>query len=248
VPEALKDKIMLQADYTRKTQEVAEQRKIVEKAQADLQLQAQLQNESIGEYAHLVALDNQLKAFESIDWNQKYDEDPAEFVRLKEMRRDLLDQRQNLTNQLGQKSEQILAQKHQQNLQVLQEASAKVPETIKGWNQTLAKELGEYAVKNGIPASVVYPQINERGYMLSPGLVDPTQLSILHKAYLYDKQQSGKPLTEKKVANLPKVSKPGGPSNKSVNQSRVDEARKNLKKSGSVDAAQDYFLAKYTQK
>lgn len=236
VPEALKDKIMLQADYTRKTQEVAEQRKQVETAQLQLQQAVQLQHQSLAEYAQLMALDNQLQQYQTVDWNGLYDSDPAEFVRLKEARRDLIDTRAGLATQITSKQQQQFTEQQQMRAQAIEEGAKIVAKEIPNWNTELARTLNTFAVeKFGFTPEEVGQ------------VIDPRVVKLLHKAYLYDKQQSNKPLTDKRVANLPKVSKPGGTQQKTVAQSRETEARKALKKTGSIDAAQAVFLARYSK-
>jgi hypothetical protein len=237
VPEALKDKIMLQADYTRKTQEVAEQRKQVEQMQMQLQQQAQIQQESLAEYAQLTALDNQIQAFNQVDWNALYDSDPAEFVKLKETRRDLLDNRQALANTIGTKQQQLAAQQRETYIKAVEEGQKVLAREIPNWNNELARNLNTLAVdKYGFTPEEVAQ------------VIDPRVVKLLHDAYRFQKQQSNRPVAEKKVANLPKVSKPGSPSAaKSVATSREAEARKALKKTGSVDAAQAVFFARYSK-
>jgi hypothetical protein len=227
----------LQADYTRKTTEVAEQRKQVEQMQMQLQQQAQIQQESLAEYAQLTALDNQIQAFNQVDWNALYDSDPAEFVKLKEARRDLLDNRQALANTIGTKQQQLAAQQRETYIKAVEEGQKVLAREIPNWNNELARNLNTLAVdKYGFTPEEVAQ------------VIDPRVVKLLHDAYRFQKQQSNRPVAEKKVANLPKVSKPGSPSAaKSVATSREAEARKALKKTGSVDASQAVFLARYSK-
>jgi hypothetical protein len=233
VPEVLKDKFMLQADYTRKTQEVAEQRKQVELAQAQLQQAAQLQQQSIAEYAELTALDKQIQQYNQVDWNALYESDPAEFVRLKEQSRDLRDTRSHIANQIQLKHQQQYEQNLQARIQLKEEGLKVLTKEIPNWNADLGKTISHYAIeKFGFTAS----EMNE--------IIDPRVVKVLYTAYQRDKQVTNKPITDKRVANLPKVSKPGGNNKPSVAQSREADARKALKKTGSMDAAQALFLAR----
>lgn len=236
VPEALKDKIMLQADYTRKTQEVAEQRRQVETAQLQLQQAAQLQQQSLAEYAQLMALDNQLQQYQNLDWNALYESDPAEFVRLKEARRDLMDNRTGLASQITSKQQQQFTEQQQLRAKAVEEGSKILAKEIPNWNTEMARTLNSFAVEK---FGFTPEEVNQ--------VIDPRVVKLLHKAYLYDKTQSNKPLTDKRVANLPKVSKPGSTAQKTVAQSREADARKALKKTGSIDAAQAVFLARYSK-
>lgn len=224
---------MLQADYTRKTQELAEQRKQLEQSQAQLQQAAQLQQQSIAEYAELTSLDKQLQQYNQVDWNALYDSDPAEFVRLKEQARDLRDTRVNLANQIGLKHQQQYEQNAQARIQIIEEGKKTLTKEIPNWNADLGKTISQYAIdKFGFTES----EMND--------IVDPRVVKVLYTAYQRDKQVTNKPITDKRVANLPKVSKPGGNNKPSVAQSREAEARKQLKKTGSMDAAQALFLAR----
>jgi hypothetical protein len=233
VPESLKSHIMLQADYTRKTQEVAEQRKGLEQGWQQLQQAAELQQAALAEYAQLSNLDSQLQSFQAVDWNSLYDRDPAEFVRLKEARRDLLDQRQNLTVNIQSKQQEQYQQQQQARSKAIEEGVKVLTREIPSWNNDLAKTLNQFATEK---LGFTPDEVNT--------VIDPRMVKLLHKAYLYDKSQSNKPLTDKRVSNLPKVSKPGGPKTQTVNQSREQEARKLLKKTGDPEA---YFLAKYSK-
>lgn len=237
VPIALKDKIMLQADYTRKTQEVAEQRKQIEVAQAQLQQAAQMQQQSLAEYAQLVALDNQLQAYNNVDWNALYEQDPAEFVRAKEGLRDLKDSRQGLAQQITAQQQAQYEQQNQIRLQAIEKGREVLAKEIPSWNTELATTLNRFAVeKFGFTAE----EVNQ--------VIDPRVVKLLHKAYLHDKQVSNKPITDKRVANLPRVTKPGSKqTQQTVSQSREQDARKALKKTGSIDAAQAVFLARYSK-
>lgn len=236
VPEALKDKFMLQADYTRKTQEVAEQRKQIEQGWQQLQQHAALQQQNLGEYAQLMALDGQLQQFQSVDWNALYDSDPAEFVRIKEARRDLIDQRTGLANKIGALQQQNMAEQQQHYAKAVDEGQAVLKRDIPNWNTDMAKSLNQYAMdKLGFTAE----EVNN--------IIDPRVVKGIHKAYQFDQLKAGKTVTDKKLANLPKVSKPGSQSQKTVAQSREQDARKILKKTGSIDAAQAVFLARYSK-
>jgi len=82
IPKALKSAFLMQADYTRKTQEVAEQRNALEEQGASLQQQrnaleeqgASLQQQAAAREAHfriagrVSALEDALSQFENVDW------------------------------------------------------------------------------------------------------------------------------------------------------------------------------------
>ena len=69
VPKPLKAGLMMQADYTRKTQEVAEVRKALETRAAEIDQQAELHRETLTQRVQLEKLSDQLSQFQSLDWD-----------------------------------------------------------------------------------------------------------------------------------------------------------------------------------
>lgn len=108
------------------------------------------------------------------------------------------------------------------------------PETgISGWNDTLYNEIRAYTKEQGIPAK----QVDE--------LVDPFAVKLLHKAMLYDRQVAKPPVKIVKVDKEPKKIIKSS-SDAIVQKSKgkgVDGAMAKLAKTGSVEDAQDAFLA-----
>src|SRR5688500_2430522 len=75
VPKALKGAFLMQADYTRKTQEVAALRKEVEAERAAFR---EAGEEEIGARARLVSLDDQIARFAKVDWDALENAAPLE--------------------------------------------------------------------------------------------------------------------------------------------------------------------------
>ena len=73
VPSALKPLLLMQADYTRKTQEVAEQRRAV---QAERQALHQTSQAELDAYAHATTLAGRLAQYQQVDWRAWHDSDP----------------------------------------------------------------------------------------------------------------------------------------------------------------------------
>ena len=108
------------------------------------------------------------------------------------------------------------------------------PETgIKGWNDTLYNEIRTYTKGQGIPAQ----QVDE--------LVDPVAVKLLHKAMLYDRQQSKPPVKIVKVDKEPKkiIKSSSDAIVKKSKGKGVEGAMAKLAASGEVEDAQSAFLA-----
>jgi hypothetical protein len=111
---------------------------------------------------------------------------------------------------------------------------------IEGWSEPVYNSVREYAITNGIAKDV----INE--------LVDPAAIKLLHKAMLYDKGQKALTKTVKKTAKTPKKIIKGGAETagktKSTGPKGDAAAMKKLRESGSQDDAAAVFLARMNPK
>lgn len=74
LPKPLKSALMMQADYTRKTQELAEQRKALDTERVQ---HATTQREHLKELGKLAMLDEQLEQYAKFNWSAAYAQDAA---------------------------------------------------------------------------------------------------------------------------------------------------------------------------
>lgn len=176
--EKLKAERLMQADYTKKTQEVAEQRRALEAHQARVEQQATLQQESLKEYAQLSSIDSQLEQFAAFDWNQANTTDPVETQRLFIHQQQLRDQRATLAGSLQQKEQQKAQLQNQQAFEAQQATARQIEEgravlarEIKGWSPELAAKLVQVAKDDGWSQD----QINT---------ITPAQIKSLHRSYI----------------------------------------------------------------
>ncbi len=75
IPAALKSELMMQADYTRKTQELAEQRKAIQEQRS---LVEQASQAELNAYASLTNIDQQLAEYQKVNWDRYEDDNPFE--------------------------------------------------------------------------------------------------------------------------------------------------------------------------
>ena len=69
LPKELREALLRQADYTRKTQDLANQRRGIEQRALEVERQAEIRLKTVDQRAVLHGLDQQLKRYESADWN-----------------------------------------------------------------------------------------------------------------------------------------------------------------------------------
>jgi hypothetical protein len=195
VPPEIKDAILRQSDYTRKTTEVSERQRALE--QKELQHKAfeseRRFHETVKADINLIQeIDFQIKQWKSVDVTGMSSEELWKISRQVDQ---LKDQRQQLSNGINGKWSGF--QQEQQGL--MQQARAKAEEfvskAVKGWGPEVQKALTDYGVAQGYT--------NEELSQLS---VDARYVNTLWKAQQFDKLQTQQ--IQGKVKTLPTV-KPG---------------------------------------
>jgi hypothetical protein len=183
VTKDVRDSVLMHADYTRKTQEVAEQRKAIEAQRSQVDQFATAAQAHIRDMGRLMQLDDQLDQYNKVDWARYTNENPLEADAAFRQRTLMKEQREALARQI-----QANEMRRSQEAQLAQakryeETNRKLETEIKGWNADLAGKLRQYAADVGIPDNLI------RAYAHDVGSV-----KALHEAYL------GRQLIEKQKA------------------------------------------------
>lgn len=221
------------ADYTKKTQEVAEQRKALEDYAQTIQVQEQqlkaqveLQQALFGELAQITAIDQQLADFQAIDWNQLSENDFVEAQKLFFTQNKLQTQRSQLVQQLEAKQQQ-LTQAQQKSLN----------ERIAKGKEILAKEIPNWSPDTSkaiISAGKEYYGFSDDEMS---SVIDPRHVKVLHDAMQWRKLQQNTGV-KNKVSTAKPVIKPGSKDVKKQVSSDIQRARESLRKTGKSDYAQ----------
>ncbi|QDP52885.1 MAG: putative scaffolding protein [Prokaryotic dsDNA virus sp.] len=207
---------MRQADYTKKTQAVAEQRK---------QAETQTQNYESTLQALLTAANADISRFANVNWEQAAVENPEQYKQAKAMydqtkqTHDFIKmQAENHTKQMEQRRQQEMRNQADESLSVLKA-------TIPNWGNDLYNSIGEYANTLGVSRE----EFNE--------VTDHRLITALYKAQMYDK---AKAKTTKKIKSSAKktLSSNKAPETKVARDTKAEqEARARLRKSGKMDDA-----------
>src|SRR5215510_7723098 len=174
LPKELKSALMMHADYTRKTQEVAEGRRALEAERTTLQLQAATHQNNIQDVVHLANLNMELAAYEQRDWQKLEAEDPARAQLELSKYVMLRDRRDALVGHMQQNERMHAIEVAQANARRYEQASAQLARDIKGWNE-VAPKLAEFAKANGVSDA-------EMEHLA----VNAPLAKLLHKAWLGD--------------------------------------------------------------
>ncbi len=219
-------------DYTKKTQEVAEQRKALEeyaqtvKVQEEVFMQqVQLQQALIGDVAQLTAVDKQLAAFNDVNWQELSDNDFVEAQKLFFTYNQLQQQRGQLATELEAKAQQIQqaqAAKMQEKIAQGKEILAK---EIPNWSRETTQELMTFGKEYGFSD-------DELGT-----IIDPRHVKVLHDAMQWRKLQKNS-VAKNKVSQAKPVVKPGAKDTKQEATSANRQVREQLRKTGKSDLAQ----------
>ena len=223
-----------QSDYTRKSQELAEQRKQTEAINEErIRLEQERQM-----YANALQMleqsqQDKLREFESIDWATLKEDDPYQYMIKKD---EFNDAQKSLE---GAKQQQILVQQEQakamakQRADFVQSEYAKLMQVLPEWadkNSTVKDDIRKFAIDSGYTAE----EVNQ--------LADHRSVLILKKAMEFDKLTTKVAPKKKAVKTVPKVQKSGRgkPKGEEENQ-KAKKKRTQLRKSGQVKDAASVF-------
>ena len=223
----LKKSYQLGSDYTKKTQEVAEQRKVIEQ-EAKAIIEARKVRD---EYSQkLQAVENYLLSNNDTpeDLAAMSENDPIGYAKVVA---DMTLKKEHL--QSVQAEQQRLAQQQQSD------RAAQLEQFVQEEAQKLAESLPEFSDK----AKGEQVRNDIRSYGKKVGFTDEElsqvydsrHVLVLHKAAQYDKLMAGKAGVKKKVAKAPKTVKSGA----KVKQNVTDIQKKQLKKLQQTGSARD---------
>jgi len=214
----LKKSYQLGSDYTKKTQEIAEQRKVIE-TEAKAIIEARQVRD---EYSQKLQAVQQFL----VGSNDR----PEDLAAMKE--NDPIGYAVKVAEMTEKKEQLQLVQAEQQRIAQQQQAdrSAQMQKVVEQEAQKLAQSLPEFSDK--VKGEQIRNDI--RSYGKSVGFTDEElsqvydsrQVLTIHKAMMYDKLVKSKPGMKKKVSNAPKMVKSGA----KVKQSVTDKTKKQMQR------------------
>ena len=232
VAEAYKNGLR-QADYTQKTQQVAEQRKAAEAEAAKAREERNQYAQGLQKTAAL--LEAQLQEQQNIDWPKLLESDPVEYLR----QQHLAQTRQAQLQQLAQQHEQI-------QLQSKAEYEAGMKSFVEGQRAELVAKIPEWKDEAKLRAGAT----ELRDYLKSQGLTEQEIFSVTdhraivqsYKAMKYDQMIAKASAAAKKIDNTPqRVLRPAGGESNQIDKRTA--AYQRLSKSGRVEDAGAVFAS-----
>lgn len=166
VPKELESEFLMQGDYTRKTQEVAAQRKELEAFEAKVRQQAQFTEEELTERATLVNVNSQLEQYKAVDWNAWEQEDPMAANSHWRQFQTLKEQRAELTANLGQRQEFRTREAQQDIAKRIEETKKFAQAEIKGWTPAIDEQILGFTQQMGIDKEAIVQAMNPQVYKI----------------------------------------------------------------------------------
>jgi len=234
----LRKGFQLEKDYTRKSQEFAEQRKSFEQETEAARAQLQAEMQKAGQ-AFAMAQSQLTHDFNSIDWNELQREDPTQFM----LKRQQFGERQAQVNlAIEQATQNAQAQQDKQQ----QEAKAKHGEYLQQQNELLLTAIPDWSDpgKRESGAKEVADYLSSVGFQPDEigAMSDHRYILLAREAMKGRSVTSDADIAKKKVKAAPKLLKPNAKSQVNANQQRQQKLRNRLRKTGDVDAFSQLLL------
>lgn len=219
VPESLKKAFEANRTMANRPQaELVEMRKMLHFERQAIEAQRLMQEQTKAEFEELAKLESQMKQLASLDrtgWSME------QRFELFDAERKLQGELQRVRETLGQKQQQFTGQFRQQIEQAKQHGQNYLNQALGGWDDSKAGEVSQYALSRGYTPEELQ------------SVFDPRFVHMAWEAAQYRKLQSAKPQVANKVKNVGPVIKPGSSDAKqSTQNSRVNDLRSKLKKTG----------------
>ncbi len=168
IPKELKPAFLMQADYTQKTQAVAEMRKALEAQAAQHATVSRERVQALGKIMHA---DEVIAQLQQTDWDAEYQKDPLgapqKYMQLQQWK----DHRAEIAHQVAQADAHRTHEAQQQSAKRLEEAQAVLARDIPNWDAEKSK-VAEHAISLGFTPE----QLN--------GIDDPRIVKVLHQAMI----------------------------------------------------------------
>lgn len=225
-PNSIKESLMLQQDYTQKTQAMSAERKTFEVAHGELK-----QNQEAIQFTESILPDilkaRQLEATAE-EWHNHLKQNidslsSTDIEKIKLAIEGARTERDDLVQSLTVKQQEFQQAREQSFEELLNKGTEVLRSRIPGWSEQTANDVTDYAVSSGFTEAEV------------ARVVDPRQVEVLWKAKQYDDLQAGKTAAVKTVQAAPSIKrKPRNPMSKETGDKL--NLRKKLK-SPNVSAA-----------
>lgn len=176
LPRELVPALMRQADYTKKTQETAAEKRANADEKAKIAEDAKAFQEDRQEHVQAYALWQQLEQFKGVNWQQLKDQDFIQYQETVNNFQMLRDAHRDVVARLNAKQQQRKSAAEAHSATLRDQTRSQLAREIPNWSPKTEQDLTAYALKNGYKTEEVTAALNS----------DARPFKFLHKAFLYD--------------------------------------------------------------
>jgi hypothetical protein len=216
VPKELKGSLMMQADYTRKTQEVAEMRKALEIERQQEQQKFELMRETEQARTELKLIDKQLDSYQGIDWQAFIRENPVEAMLAQQTYQQLRESRTALSTNITATEQNLAYAQQVQLVEKMQKAQEELKRDIPNWSPEVGKQLAEFGVTLGFSQE-------EMSQVYDPRLVKLLHAAMTGRQLVQGKVDQAKTAPKVEVKPVRKVAGTSSPAAKDPNRMSTEE-------------------------
>lgn len=223
VPEKYKEGYLRQADYTRKTQELAALQKTTQAAMSQQALINQFNEHTREDQQKLAQIKGELARWKAVDLTNL---DTDQYIKNRAYIDGLKEDAAEIEKSIGQKAQSVQQEFKKHRMEASRHAYEYIGREVKEWqpDSSTEREVASYYGSRGIPPEVV----------AELAVTYPAVAVALYKAKQYDNLQTNKSAIVKQATKAPPVIRPGAVTNtQTVQAQRLKAARSDLKKSGS---------------
>lgn len=145
LPKRVRDRILMHADYTRKTQDVAARSKAIEAEKARVAEMEAAHKELFEQRADLRQMDRELEQLSRVNWPALEQSDPIRASSLARRQMQLTAARQQLAATIDGKQQELSSRREREFATLWEQGEAMLQKEIPNWNGDTAKKLSSFA-------------------------------------------------------------------------------------------------------
>lgn len=219
-----------EADYTRKTQKLAEERRMVESEFEQVRVEREQYAQVLGQLQQKL----QEMTPQEPNWEQLEKQDPTEYARQWTNHQRRQQQQAAIAAEQMRLSQMQQAEQAKAMQERLLEEANRVKELIPEWRSPeRAKEDGKALIEYGQKLGFSEQELGN--------VTDARALVALYKAWKFDQMMSKKPELQAKIKKAPRMATPGSANTVTPKNSELKSAKQRLASTGSVKDAAALF-------
>lgn len=202
-PKGLKEGVLRQADYTKKTQELSQTRKELDAERQRIAEQAKASEEEMKLRAKEISISEELEHYSKVDWAAWIEQDPIAANKAYFRQSQLKDTLNGVKQQISESTQKRTSEAQREFAKRMEETQEYARKNIKGWTPDTDRQVVEFAKEQGI----------DLGFLQS--VMNPTVYRMLHLARLghhaLTTPAAPKPAPQSNVVPLETVAAKGNP-------------------------------------